>query len=117
MSCMLTIAITTIDRAIMVIGNPRIMIAGKPTMTMIGKSHHRSIPKVTAIISMNLQMLMSTLMIQTTLKTAMCALRMKMTTPTLDIMTIIRIGTGDMSDMSVPLQFPFWKSILCELSR
>ena len=55
MSCMLTTATTTIDRAIMVIGNPRIMIAGKPTMAMIGKSHHRSIPKVTAIISMNHQ--------------------------------------------------------------
>ena len=107
MSCMLMTATTTIDCAIMVIGHPRIMIAGKPTMTTIGKSHHRSIPKVTTTISMNLQMSMSTLMMQTTLKTAMCALRMKKNTPTLDIMMIIRTGTTNMNDMSVPLQFPF----------
>ena len=62
---MLTTATTTTDRAIMVIGNPRTMAAGKPMTTTIGKSHHRSIPKITTIISMNLQMPMSILMIQT----------------------------------------------------
>ena len=107
MSCMLTIAITTIDRAIMVIGNPQTMIAGKLMMTMIGKSHHRSILKATTTISMNLQISTSTLMMQTTLKTVTCVLRMKTSIPTLDIMMIIRIGTNDMNDMSVPLQFLF----------
>ena len=107
MSCMLTTATTTIDRAIMVIANPRSMIAGKPTMTTIGKSHHRSILKATTTISMNLQISMSTLVMQTTLKTATCVLRMKTSIPTLDIMMIIRIGTNDMNDMSVPLQFLF----------
>ena len=63
---------------------------------------------------MNLQMSMSTLMMQTTLKMGMCALRMKTNTPTLDIMTIIRIGTTNMNDMSVPLQFLSQRSILCK---
>ena len=107
MSCMLTIAATMIDRAIMVIGNPRTMAAGKPMTTTIGKSHHRSTPKITTIISMNLQMPMSILMIQTTFKTTMCTLHMEMDTPTQNNMTIIRIGTTDMNDMSVPLQFLF----------
>ena len=49
---MLTTATTTIDRAIMVIGNPRTMVAGKPTTTMIGKNHHRSITEITTIMSM-----------------------------------------------------------------
>ena len=113
---MLTTATTTTDLTIMVIGNPLLTIAGKLMKTMIGKGHHRSILKATTIISMSPQTSTNTLMTQTTLKMATCVLRMK-SIPTLDIMMIIRIGTSDMSDMSVPLQFPFWKSILCELSR
>ena len=46
----------------MMIGNCLITIAGKLMKTMIGKSHHRSIPKITTIISMSLQMSMSILM-------------------------------------------------------
>ena len=113
---MLMITTTTIDRTIMMIGNRLITIAGKLMKTMIGKSHHRSIIKAMTIINMSPLTSMNTLMTQTTLKMATCVLRMK-SIPTLDIMMIIRIGTGDMSDMSVPLQFPFWKSILCESSR
>ena len=100
----ITVAMTT-DPAIMVIGNHLIMIAGKPTMSMIGKSHHRNILRITAIISMNLQTTIVTLMMQTILKMAMCALRMKMNTPIPDIMMIIKTGTINMNDMSVPLQF------------
>ena len=107
MPCMLTTATTTIDRAIMAIGNPRTMAAGKPMTITIGKGHHRSTPKITTTISMNLQMPMSIPVIQTIFKTAMCTLHMKMDTPTLNTMTIIRIGTTDMNDMSVPLQFLF----------
>ena len=113
---MLMITTTTTDRTIIVIGNRLAMIAGKLMKTMIGKSHHRSILKATMIISMSPQTSMNTLMTQTTLKMATCVLRMK-SIPTLDIMMIIRIGTDDMSDMSVPLQFSFWKSIPCESSR
>ena len=103
---MLMITTTTTDRTIIVIGNRLAMIAGKLMKTMIGKSHHRSILKATTIISMSPQTSMNTLMTQTTLKMATCVLRMK-SIPTLDIMMIIRIGTGDMSDMGVPLQFLF----------
>ena len=113
---MLTTATMTTDLTVMVIGNPLITIAGKPMKTMIGKSHHRSILKATTTTSMSLQTSMNIPMTQMTLKMATCALLMK-SIPTLDIMMIIRIGMDDMSDMSVPLQFPFWKSILCESSR
>ena len=50
----MTVTMTT-DPAIMVIGNHLIMITGKPAMSMIGKSHHRNILRITAMISMNLQ--------------------------------------------------------------
>ena len=113
---MLMITTTTTDRTIIVIGNRLAMIAGKLMKTMIGKSHHRSILKATTTTSMSLQTSTNIPITQMTLKMATCALLMK-SIPTLDIMMIIRIGTDDMSDMSVPLQFLFWKSILCESSR
>ena len=107
--------IMTTDPAIMVIGSRLTMITGETTTTMIGKSHHRNIPRITTIINMNLQTTIITLTTQTTLKMAMCVLRTMTTTR--NIMMTIKIGMINMSDMSVPLQFRSWKSILFKSSQ
>ena len=105
------------DPAIMVIGSHLAMITGETTMTMIGKSHHRNTPRITTIISMNLQTTTTILTTQTTLKMVMCVLRTTTNTTTRNIMMTIKIGMINMSDMSVPLQFLSWKSILFKSSQ
>ena len=107
MSCMLMTAAMMIDRTITVIGDPQTTAAGNSMTMMVGKSHHLSILRIMRTISTNLQMPMSILVIQTTFKTTMCALHMKMDFQTLDTLRNNYFGTTDMNDMSVPLQFPF----------
>ena len=107
--------IMTTDPAIMVIGTHLAMITGETTTTMIGKSHHRNIPRITTIINMNLQTTIIILTMQTTLKMVMCVLRT--TTTTRNIMMTIKIGMINTSDMSVPLQFLSWKSTLFKSSQ